>query len=720
MEIIKEILKPKKNWPEITLKIKKIDRLEGKVGMKLVDLLVKHEQIDSLEYMLEHHKVSIDFTDRYGRTPLHHAVDSRSTHVLETLLKYSSDIKKVINKRDKYWHFAPIHYAVLNRDVDSVKTLLKYGAKPDIKADFTDHKKIDIDTSVENARYPSRIRPIHLAAIVGNIEILKLLVETGEPIGINAHAERDGLTALFMAAIEYSNRDTIPKMKSKLIETIKYLLANGANPKSVNYDGESLLYYHNIWNNEELFNLFVDKIEVNLINYNKDTILHNRILQPKFTVTKHEIEKHRKILARMDSFYVNYPNVFYYETLVHLYARYEMWKDLEEVLSKKYLDIYRENKDGYAPIDFVNPRDHKRFLSMVAKGYTWCLQHCKNVAPVEKWEQTCRRIKGTFADTAKLQRMLGTKDIEDRDTLCILVAKKMIAKNENSVPKLKETTVKLNSGKYSTVNWWTATAFEIFFGLLYIMKKYKHHKNHVCFLKNFDFIKDPERRYMSIHDLFEDNLTKFCFAWHNDVLKYDPKFPSAIKKCQAWFFAIPLALNYGRSMEGHFNSILVDYQRKTVERFEPHGYKASWYHNYKLMDQKLESTFKKILPGFTYISPSEYISRIGFQGYDNVTAKFDTTQFVEMAYCVVWSFWYLDLRLSNPDLDLNRLVELAMLRIHERFSSTKKFIMAYANSILKPRDRILAECRINIDDYVSDKTTIQDTQCLINRMRDMV
>ena len=89
------------------------------------------------------------------------------------------------------------------------------------------------------------------------------------------------------------------------------------------------------------------------------------------------------------------------------------------------------------------------------------------------------------------------------------------------------------------------------------------------------------------------------------------------------------------------------------------------------MDQKLQSAFKKILPEFKYISPSEYISRIGFQGYDSVTAKFDITQFIEIGYCVVWSFWYLDLRLSNPDIELNRLVELAILRIHERFSSKK-------------------------------------------------
>ncbi|NDB83897.1 MAG: hypothetical protein EB127_14415, partial [Alphaproteobacteria bacterium] len=112
--------------------------------------------------------------------------------------------------------------------------------------------------------------------------------------------------------------------------------------------------------NEELFNLFGSKIDVNLINYNGDTVLHNRILQPKFSVSKREIEKHQIILARMDSFYVNYPNIFYYETLMHLYARHEMWKDLEEELSKKYLDIYRENKDGYAPIDFVSQGDRKR------------------------------------------------------------------------------------------------------------------------------------------------------------------------------------------------------------------------------------------------------------------------------------------------------------------------------------------------------------------------
>jgi ankyrin repeat protein len=722
MEVIKEIQSKSGNWDLVKKKIDTLTprSLEGKVGMKLVELLVKYDQAKLLHDILitSKQKINLDFSDRYGRTVIHRAVENKSADVLETLLM-SGVSEKVINKRDKFWYFSPLHYAILNKDIPIVKLLLQYGADPNNKADFADPKLVNVD--VENAKYPSRIRPIHLAAIGGNVEIIKLLLATKKKVGINSHAERDGLTSLFMAVIEYVNKNTLNSLKPKLLETIVFLLENGANPKSVNYDGESILYYPNVWENDEMFELFADKIDPNLINYNNDTVLHNRILQPKFSKTKKEIQKHLRILTRMDSFYINYPNVFYYDTLLHLYSSNDVWKDLESVLSKKYLNVYIENKDGYTPYSNIRQRDRQHFLTMVAKGYIYCLQNCPDAVPVKEWERKCKRISGTFADIKKLQQIAGTNVIGDREKLCILVANKMISKEQQSVPKFRDRDVKLSVSSQTgsiKINWWTATAFEIFFGLIYLTKKYKG--KGICFMEDYSFIKDPDRRYMSIHDLFEDNLTKFCFAWHNDILKYSPKFESAIKKCSERFFVIPLALNYGRSMEGHFNSLLIDNTTKTIERFEPHGYKSSWYHNYKQMDERLTAVFKKLLPGYSYIDPEQYINRIGFQGYDSVTNKFDITQFVDMAYCVVWSFWYIDLRLGNPDMSRNKAVELALLKIHTHFSSSKKFIMAYSNNILKPRDKILAACGINIDTYVADRTTIKDTQCLINKLKTVI
>lgn len=714
MDLIKKILNPDRNWTNIS---RDLDRLkstnvQGKIGMKLVDLLVRHDEPKLLESLFQRAKIDLFFTDRYGRTVLHKAVENKSTpETLEVLLNNGG--KKIINQRDKFWFFSPLHFTVLNNDIECAKVLINNGADVNLKADHSDMRKTNVDDS--GFMYPNRIRPIHLAAIGGKLEMLKLLISHGARL--NPHAEKDGLTPLFMAAIEYTNPLTNAKLKTPLFQVIEYLISKGANMKSVNYDGENLLYYKNIWNDDQLFELFAPHVNVNTINYNKDTVLHNHLLIHK-SISKKDVRKHRQLLKRMDSFYINYPNSFYMETLIHLYSQNGIWVNLKDILSEKYLDIYAMNRDGYRAIDYISVNDRPKYLKMVAHGYTWCLKNCPDTKLSKKWEKICSLDEIKHSDTKTLQKITESNSI-DRVQLCTLAAIKLISTSKKSYPDLKDS-VHLSSPGQFKLNWWSATSFEVFFGLVYLVQKYK--KNYVCFLKDFDFITKPNdlQRYHSINDLFEDNVTKFCFLWKNDILTFNPKYRNAIKNCTARFFVIPLALSYGRSNEGHFNSILIDNKLKTIERFEPHGYKSSWYHNQRLMDKKLAGLLIKLLPGFSYVTPRDYISRIGFQGYDSTTKNYDITQFVDMAYCIVWSLWYLDLRLRNPDIPRNKLIERAMLKIQKEFTSSKKFIMSYASSILKIRDRFLKDCGINIDDYVAERTGVEDIKCLLNRIKTQI
>lgn len=740
MDLIKKILNPERSWSDINNDLNNLKRtdVQGRIGMKLTELLVKHDKPKLLEKLFAVvGETDFSFTDRYGRTVLHLAVENRSTASLKVLLKHGGT--NIIDKRDRFWFFSPLHFTILNNDIESARILIENGADVNLKADHSDLKNTNIDEA--GFMYPNRIRPIHLASFGGKLEILKLLVENGARL--NPHAEKDGLTALFMAAIEYTNENINDSTKHVLMQIIKYLISNGANIKAVNYDGENLLYYQNIWNNDELWNMFAPHINVNSINYNRDTVLSNHLLLKKNVgVSKKDIQKHRQLLESMDSFYINYPNTFYMETLTHLYSQNGMWKHLEDILVQKYLDIYTPNRDGNRPLDYIESHDKPRYFKMVARGYSWCLKHCPNVKFVKKWERVCASDVIKESDNAVLQKIAENKSTS-RDQLCTLVAAKMISKSKKSYPDLKES-VHLSAPSEFKINWWSATSFEVFFGIMYLVKKYP--EDHVCFLKDFDFITKPNdiRRYHSINDFFEDNVTKFCFLWQNDVLTFNPKYRSAIKgsgssgkgshrvkavpgtskalggRGKSRFFIIPLALNYGRSNEGHFNSILIDNKMKSIERFEPHGYKSSWYHNQKLMDSKISSVLLKLLPGYTYVTPREYISRIGFQGYDSTTTKYDVTQFVDMAYCIVWSLWYLDLRLRNPDVPRNKVIERAMLKIHKNFTSTKKFIMAYANGILKKRDKFLKSCGINIDDYVAEQTGVEDIKCLLGRIRTLL
>ncbi len=103
-----------------------------------------HEAASSGNFLITHLLIergaNVNAVDVDGRTPLHEAVIELSPKepkekrlerrgVVALLLKYGADP----NIKDKYYFRTPLHYAALNGDVDVVKELLERGADPTIR-----------------------------------------------------------------------------------------------------------------------------------------------------------------------------------------------------------------------------------------------------------------------------------------------------------------------------------------------------------------------------------------------------------------------------------------------------------------------------------------------------------------------------------------------------------------------------------------------------------
>ena len=152
-----------------------------------------------------------------------------------------------------------------------------------------------------------------------------------------------------------------------------------------------------------------------------------------------------------------------------------------------------------------------------------------------------------------------------------------------------------------------------------------------------------------------DIINKYVLPYVVSNKEYIKQLNKALKKKKRF---IPIIINAElpqdyNDIENHANVLLIDKKRKTIEFFEPHGYKkelsspyehVSKYHTkYKL----LKEYFSKILKQYTFVNASEIIKQRGFQD------KYDSNS----GYCVTWSCLFVHYRILNPDTPLILLMK---------------------------------------------------------------
>jgi hypothetical protein len=163
------------------------------------------------------------------------------------------------------------------------------------------------------------------------------------------------------------------------------------------------------------------------------------------------------------------------------------------------------------------------------------------------------------------------------------------------------------------------------------------------------------------------------------------------------FLAIPMTISANNSY--HQNMLILDLEKMTAERFEPHGGKTGG--NLEKLSERLDKILqKKFEKGFgkykfKYIPPSELCPRftkdvidrlneanndlnhlegkqVGFQSFENKAKSGDS------GYCVAWSLFYLDSRLSAPSYTPQEIYKNMFDRLKSKPEEFLKFIRGYA------------------------------------------
>ena len=174
-------------------------------------------------------------------------------------------------------------------------------------------------------------------------------------------------------------------------------------------------------------------------------------------------------------------------------------------------------------------------------------------------------------------------------------------------------------------------------------------------------LKNPNKPIFNFYGGF--SLKDLDFDEGIEILKKE------IKRCKKRFIPLPLQL------EGHLNMLLIDIDNKTIERFEPHGDLYRGRTKYKDINEKMDKSLKDISNklDLKYLPASEVCPvKKGFQSLEGIEKDQDIklefkirnkkVELKQGGLCALWSFLYMDLRLSNPELEPKDIIDKSLFK----------------------------------------------------------
>lgn len=171
---------------------------------------------------------------------------------------------------------------------------------------------------------------------------------------------------------------------------------------------------------------------------------------------------------------------------------------------------------------------------------------------------------------------------------------------------------------------------------------------------------------------------------------FNTKFQKILDNPEKRFIIIPLLLRNRYKCQirdqndDHSNILLYDKETGILERFEPHGSKKSlegeWFQTNDL-DNEIKTYFKDIVT--EYLTPKITCPLVGPQIQENLENILPG-----VGFCTIWSFWYIDLRLSNPEIDRILLQALAISKIRSESQFLTRYIYSFAKHLKSFEDQI--------------------------------
>jgi hypothetical protein len=665
--------------------------------------IIKFGYIDILKLFIEKNKKIIgvnifELKDKSGNIALFYAINFNNVEMINLIMKEMNTLFIKNNIGENCLHIAiktqniNIFKLILknfnnlnykNDDGEScLHIMIKYKCYDIIRYIFSDDNTNNIGSIINEVDSKYNHTPLHKICLTLDIQLFELIKDKIDII--NGYIQ-DKSGNIFFHYFIYNIINLNTTQNTKIIIDIYNIL------KKINFE-------YNIYNidNETCCHLML-KNKKHIDNISKN---YNIILNEFITNTD-----------------INIQNNDGYSCFL-LIVKNNYWKDLYNILIYKKLDIFIYTKEKLTCFNFITKDDYNYFIELITKSYINQLRKNPVTIWLDYWDNRCKvNVKIKELNEFERNILINIKNNED---ICYeLLYKKIYDYSSlfvndvtkynrfNSYPLKMMNILLIENYPIVSISTYTGSTLDVLSGLLYISKKYSNicqssvelidinksivdYKNGICNFIGFEIewidyqLHLPSTKTITLQNILMNNITNNKYR----------------------FFIIPIGIQLyiNNQYYAHANYLIIDYKLLTVERFEPYGTDAPSDMNYNpiLLDNTLKNIIDSYKLELKYISPCEYLNKIGFQLKEIYESKNDYIGDPN-GFCALWSVWWTEIRIKHPDIPNKKLVKMLNKELINK--SYKELIRNYSSYITNYRDKLLLRSDISINDLLNEKIT---------------
>ena len=680
---------------------------------------IKYGFIEIIKILLEFSQNAIgimitDIRDINGNIPLHYAIKIKSPDIIKLLIEYKSDPYTIdING------YNSLHLAIKTGDLQIVSLITNTMSNLNIK---TQKGETALHISI-NYQF--------------NTITEQLLLEGADPNIIDTENE---FTALHYA-VGWNN-----------ITVIKLLLQYNVDINVLDIYGNNAIMYSIKEDNYECFDMLMNELEQNKKYENKiKKILNSWNIEGKILL--HEVlenyeDTKKKYLDRL----IEESNLTIQDnrgnTCLYYLVYFDIWEQYSDILRKKKLNIFTKNVNGNSILNILYTNDkfdiikinkYNKFIDIIVNGYLTILKREKKDWKLE-FDKICSRELNELSNEEK--KMIFEFDKSNKNSIdenifnsnCYSLIKnkitndikKYMASETHNYSKIENNAlgcvksyptdfiyndkkcIDIKEGDTLHICTFTGSILDVLVGLMYLLKKHGD-KVSTTLGKNYTQNEELCKLYKNMGMIMNKQceFINFEMVWIDYKLYMTNNFSDLFNQClksKSQFIIIPLGIEMKNG--SHANYLIYDKNIGEIERFEPHGGTMPYGFNYSshLLDGILSDYFKSIKHDIVYVSPNEYIPRIGFQIMDAL--EDDKRKIGDPSgFCALWSIWYTDYRITYSNYSRDKLINALFKSIKNNNVSYRNMIRNYSAPIINERDELLKKVGLDINDWLNDNYT---------------